>query len=61
MDQPMMDAGERSATFLIRINKKPGAPWQGNVVWVCEHCEQNFSSMQELFRLMNDTLSVKNG
>ena len=51
-----MEAGERSATFLIRVNKKPNEPWQGNVIWVSERCEQSFTSMQELFNLMDDTL-----
>ena len=56
MQEPMMEAGERSATFLIRVNKKPNEPWQGNVIWVSERCEQSFTSMQELFNLMDDTL-----
>lgn len=56
MQEPIMETGERSATFLIRVNKKPNEPWQGNVVWVSERCEQNFTSMQELFQLMDDTL-----
>ena len=51
-----METGERSATFLIRVNKKPNEPWQGNVIWVSERCEQTFTSMQELFGLMGDSL-----
>lgn len=56
MREEMMENGERSATFLIRVNKKPNEPWQGNVIWVSERCEQTFTSMQELFSLMGDTL-----
>lgn len=56
MQEAMMETGERSATFLIRVNKKPNEPWQGNVIWVSERCEQTFTSMQELFSLMGDSL-----
>lgn len=52
-----MEQGERSATFLVRVNKKPNEPWQGNVIWVSERCERSFSTMQELFELMDDTLT----
>lgn len=49
--------GECAATFVVRVTKKPNRPWQGNVVWVTERCEQKFSSMQELFALMDSTLT----
>ena len=51
------EQGERSATFLIRINKKPNELWQGNGVWVSERCERTFSNMQELFQIMDSTLT----
>lgn len=57
METDLMEAGERSATFLVRVSKKPNEPWQGNVVWVSERCEQTFSTMQELFTLMDSTLN----
>lgn len=56
MAETMMEKGECSATFLIRVNKKPNEPWVGNVVWVSERCEQTFASMQELFSIMDSTL-----
>lgn len=56
MNEGMMETGERSATFLIRVSKKPNEPWQGNVIWVSERCEQTFTSMQELFSLMDESL-----
>ena len=56
MNGDLKQTGERSATFLIRVNKKPNEPWQGNVVWISERCERNFSNMQELFQLMDSTL-----
>jgi len=56
MNEAVMEAGERSATFLIRVHKKPSEPWQGNVIWVTERCEQTFTSMQELFHMMDTTL-----
>ncbi len=51
-----MEVGERSATFLVRVSKKPHEAWKGNVVWVSERCEQTFSTMQELFQIMDSTL-----
>lgn len=52
-----MTEEECSATFVVRVSKKPGEPWTGNVAWVTERCQQNFGSMQELFQLMNSTLT----
>lgn len=45
-----------SACFLIRVSKKPGEAWHGDVTWVTGQGEQKFESMQELFQLMNSTL-----
>ena len=47
---------ETTATFVVRVSRKPGEPWKGNVAWVTERCQQNFSSMQELLELIDDTL-----
>ncbi|MDD4076104.1 MAG: hypothetical protein PHC80_08415 [Eubacteriales bacterium] len=47
---------EAQETFVIRVNRKAGGAWQGNVVWIGERCEQQFRNMQELITLMDDTL-----
>lgn len=47
---------ESSATFVVRVSRKPGEPWRGQVSWVTERCQQKFDNMQELFELMDSTL-----
>ena len=47
---------EAQETFVIRVNRKGGGAWRGNVVWIGERCEQQFQNMQELIALMDDTL-----
>ncbi|MDD3920977.1 MAG: hypothetical protein PHO41_07410 [Eubacteriales bacterium] len=42
-------------TFVVRVNRKEGGSWQGNIVWIGERCEQQFRNMQELIALMDDT------
>lgn len=51
--------GEK-ATFLIEIKHRENATWQGNIKWVEGKKEQNFRSVLELIKLMDEIVAEDN-
>ncbi|MEG1525478.1 MAG: hypothetical protein RR475_10700 [Clostridia bacterium] len=49
-------AKDRLATFLVRVYQNANEPWHGSIVWISGQCERNFSSMQELWELMDSKM-----
>ena len=47
---------ESSATFVVRVGRKPGKPWKGKVTCVDERRQQEFDNVQELMTLMDSSL-----
>ena len=50
---------EQEATFVVHLNRRGSEPWHGDVIWVSERCRQSFSSMQELFAMMDSALNAE--
>lgn len=50
--------GEK-ATFIVRIQYRQNATWQGQVTWAEENKTMNFRSALELIRLIDSTAEVK--
>ena len=50
--------GEK-ATFIVRIQYRQNATWQGQVTWAEENKTMNFRSALELIRLIDSTAEAK--
>ena len=44
------------ATFLVQVQYRQNATWQGSLMWVEKNQKRNFRSALELIKLMDDTL-----
>ena len=44
------------ATFLVQVQYRQNATWQGTLMWVEKNQKRNFRSALELIKLMDDTL-----
>ena len=47
---------EEKATFVVHVQFRRNATWQGNIQWVDQNKTQNFRSTLELIRLIDDAL-----
>ena len=45
------------ATFLVQVQYRQNATWQGNLLWVEKNEKRNFRSALELIKLMDETLN----
>ena len=52
----MKRENEKSQTFVVRITSAPGKKWQGTVASVANRMPQPFESMQDMLRLMDQSL-----
>lgn len=48
------------ATFVIHVQFRQNATWQGTIQWVDEKKEQHFRSTLEMLRLLDDALADGN-
>lgn len=46
-------------TFVVRLTAENSGIWRGNIICVGSQAQQNFSSLQELLRLMDSALAQK--
>ena len=53
------EQGEKS-TFIVQVQFRQNATWQGTITWTEEKKTQHFRSTLELIKLMNDALSDEN-
>lgn len=52
-----MNAGnDNKSTFLVEVKFQRNATWQGTVKWMEEKKSQDFRSMLELIKLIDETL-----
>ena len=49
----------RSATFIVRIQYRQNASWQGQVTWAEENKTASFRSALELLKLIDSTEAVQ--
>ncbi|HIQ58404.1 MAG TPA: hypothetical protein IAB22_03050 [Candidatus Merdivicinus intestinavium] len=49
------ERGEK-ATFLVHVQFRQHATWQGNITWVEKGVTQQFRSALEMLRLMNEAV-----
>ena len=47
---------KNKATFVIQVQFNQNATWQGTLRWVDKQKQQNFRSMLELVRLLDEAL-----
>ena len=50
---------EEQDIFVVRMNRRHGEAWNGNIVWIDGRCEQQFHNMQELIALMDSATQKK--
>lgn len=55
-----MSEKDSKATFVIHVQFRQNATWQGTIQWVDENKQQSFRSTLEMIRLVDDALE-KNG
>lgn len=53
------NTGER-ASFVIKVNSRQNATWQGSILWTERGVTQQFRSALELIKLMDDALNGTN-
>lgn len=49
--------GQEKPTFIIRVQYRQNASWQGSVQWVERGMKRNFRSTLELIKLMDEAIS----
>ena len=49
--------GQEKPTFIIRVQYRQNASWQGSVQWVEKGMKRNFRSTLELIKLMDEAIS----
>lgn len=50
-------ANAEKGTFVVHIQCRQNATWQGNVVWAEKNMKKNFRSALELIKLIDSALS----
>ena len=45
-------------TFVVRVDSRERATWQGQVIWTDQNRKQYFRSSLELLRLMEDAMNA---
>ena len=49
--------GSRKCTFEISVRYRQNASWQGDILWADKNLKQNFRSVLEMLKLMDEALS----
>ena len=47
----------KKCTFEISVKFRQNATWQGTILWIEKNLKQNFRSVQEMLKLMDEALS----
>ena len=47
----------KKATFIVQVQFKQNATWQGTITWTEKKKEQRFRSTLEMIKLMNDAVA----
>lgn len=47
---------KKGGTFVVRVDRRERATWQGQVIWTDRNRKQYFRSGLELLRLMEDAM-----
>jgi hypothetical protein len=55
-DEILLDKRGEKGTFIIQVQYRQNATWQGKVVWVEENKTQHFRSALELIKLVDEAL-----
>jgi len=50
------ESGGRKCTFEITVRFRQNATWQGQIIWVEKNMRQNFRSVLEMLKLMDEAL-----
>ena len=57
MKQPeKQEPNSSKGTFVVNVQFRQNATWQGNILWMEENRKQNFRSVLEMIRLMDEAL-----
>ena len=56
----MSNRQKKTETFLVCVQYRQNATWQGSVTWVDEQREQYFRSTLELLKLIDGALEKRN-
>ena len=51
------ESGGSKCTFEINVRFRQNASWQGQILWVEKNLKQNFRSVLEMLKLMDEALS----
>lgn len=54
----MENKKKKSGTFVVHVKCCENATWQGEVTWAEENRKENFRSVLELIRLMDEALGT---
>ena len=49
---------KKGGTFVVRVDMRERATWQGQVIWTDQNRKQYFRSSLELLRLMEDAMNA---
>jgi len=49
--------GSKKCTFEISVKFKQNATWQGQILWAEKNLKQNFRSVLEMLKLMDEALT----
>lgn len=58
-DQQVLNRRGGQATFIIQVQYRQNATWQGKIVWAEENKTQHFRSALELVKLMDSALCIQ--
>ena len=53
----LSDSGSPRCTFEINVRFRQNATWQGQILWVEKNLKQNFRSVLEMIKLMDEALT----
>ena len=51
------DQGDSKCTFEITVRYKQNATWQGQIYWINKNRKQNFRSVLEMLKLMDEAIT----
>ena len=53
--------GEKKPTFIIKVQYRQNASWQGTIKWLEGNVEKGFRSTLELIKLMDSAIGTEDG
>jgi hypothetical protein len=57
----VFEPGDTKCTFEITVKFRQNATWQGQILWAEKNLKQNFRSVLEMLRLMDEALTENTG